>query len=233
MKKILLVAAMSLGLMAGCAPKEHFLKLASEVQPKAVMIEVDTIMQQMQFTFSDGQLSINVATAPVTIRGAGVFISPEGHILTCAHLFTVGPVNRIRVAEINGSTLPATLVYASTDMDLGLLKVATTTSHYARLTQDPIRVGQEVLAVGNPLGLQFTVTHGIVSAKNRGLGEDMFAYTQNDAAINPGNSGGPLFNLRGELIGINNLKMVDGEGLAFAVLPEVIDAFLDTFRGIR
>lgn len=229
MKKI--IATLVFLALSACAPTEHFLGLTKVTQPKTVMIEVDTIVKQLQFEMKDGNLEITVATAPVTIAGAGVFISPNGHILTCAHLFTVGPNLDIRAMRIDGSTVPATLVYISTTMDLGMLKVEKTPYGYAKLTQKPLQVGQEVLAIGSPFGLPLSVSHGIISAKNRGLG-DRFAYTQDDAAINPGNSGGPLFDLRGELVGITILKG-EGEGLSFAVLPEVIDLFLDTFRGVR
>lgn len=231
MKKLIL-AAIGLVLMVGCTVQEHFLRLTRQVEPKAVMIAVDTVAQRMVFHIEDGDLTIQIETAPVTVYGSGVFISPNYHILTCAHLFTVGPVNGIRVMDITGKIIPAELLYKSVDKDLALVKIASTSfTNYAVLTNDRLEAGQEVLAVGNPLGLPFTVTHGIISATHRDI--DMrFLYTQTDAAINPGNSGGPLFNLKGELIGINAMKEIDGEGLSYAIAPETIRKFLRLFHGL-
>lgn len=218
----------------GCAPREHFLWLVAETQPKAVMVEVDTVAKRLNITVEDGFLVITVATAPVTYMGAGVFISRNGHILTCAHLFeSEYPIRAIRVMEVDGSTVSAILLYADHPKDLALMKIAPPSAYfgYARLTREPIQIGQEVLAVGNPHGLPFSVSHGIVSAFRPDF-DNGYAFTQDDVAINHGNSGGPLFNLRGELIGINTLKDDSGEGLSFAVAPQTIRVFLRLFRGL-
>lgn len=212
-------------------PHERYVALANETLPKAVMIEVDTIMPVVQFTFDGSNLSIHESTVPATIMGAGVFISSKGHILTCGHLFTVGPTNAVRVFEVDGSSVPATVLYVSTSMDLGLLTISSPTVNYASLTTNPLEIGEEVLAIGNPLGLKFSVSHGIISAFRPDFDQG-FTFTQNDAAINHGNSGGPLFNLRGELVGINTLKASDSEGLAFSVAPSTIKAFLSLFTGV-
>lgn len=234
MSKILgIITGLLIILAAGCAPREHFLKLAAKTQPKAVMVEVDTSAKRMTLSIEDGFFVITVATAPVTYMGAGVFISDNGHILTCAHLFESDyPIRAVRVMEVDGSTVPAKLLYADSKKDLALLKISSPFVYgYATLTREQVQIGQEVLAVGNPHGLPFSVSHGIISAFRLDF-DNGYAFTQDDVAINHGNSGGPLFNLRGELIGINTLKDDSGEGLSFAVAPETIREFLRLFRGL-
>jgi serine protease Do len=86
-------------------------------------------------------------------------------------------------------------------------------------------VGEQVFAIGSPLGLERTVTEGILSTKTRLLGGEL--YLQTTAQINPGSSGGPLFNMRGEVIGVTNMKITFGEGLGFAIPVEAVKFFLD------
>ena len=89
---------------------------------------------------------------------------------------------------------------------------------------DALSVGESVFAIGSPLGLERTVTEGIISTATRVLQGDL--YLQTTAQINPGNSGGPLFNLRGEVVGVTNMKLLFGEGLGFAIPVEVVKYFL-------
>ena len=111
--------------------------------------------------------------------------------------------------------------------DLALLKVedkdAPRFSPVSLGESDTLAVGDRVFAIGSPLGLERTVTEGIVSTKTRQFQGDL--YTQTTAQINPGNSGGPLFNLRGEVVGVNNMKMF-GEGLGFAIPVDKVKDFL-------
>jgi len=93
------------------------------------------------------------------------------------------------------------------------------------LRADALSVGDGVFAIGSPLGLERTVTEGILSTKTRQMAGDLFRQTT--AQINPGNSGGPLFNLRGEVVGITNMKITFGEGLGFAIPVESVKYFLD------
>lgn len=219
-------------LFAGCAPKEQFTKLAAEVQPKAVMIEVDTVMPKIEFKFEGGQLSVDISTKPVTFLGAGVFISDRGHILSCAHLFTHKPINDVRVYMVDGTSVAAKVLYYDEAKDLSLVKIVRTPkTGFAALTKKRLQVGQSVLAVGNPLGLDFSIAHGIISAIRPKLIEG-WTFTQDDVATNHGNSGGPLFNMDGELVGINTIKVDDGEGLSFAVSPATIREFLNLFVGL-
>jgi serine protease Do len=90
---------------------------------------------------------------------------------------------------------------------------------------DDLQVGEQVFAIGSPLGLERTVTQGILSTKTREMQGEL--YLQTTAQINPGNSGGPLFNMRGEVVGITNMKITFGEGLGFAIPIEMVKYFLD------
>ena len=92
-------------------------------------------------------------------------------------------------------------------------------------SSDALSVGERVFAVGSPLGLERTVTEGILSTKTRQLGGEL--YLQTTTQINPGNSGGPLFNMAGEVVGITNMKITFGEGLGFAIPVEAVKFFLD------
>src|SRR5689334_23855320 len=151
--------------------------------------------------------------------GAGVIITPDGHIITNNHV--VGDATEIEVRRSDKSKLIGQVVGKDPDTDLAVLKV--TSDHplpNARFGDSSgVRVGQWVLAVGNPFGLERTVTLGVVSGIGR---ENMNLskyenFIQTDASINPGNSGGPLFNIRGEVIGINTAIINFAQGIGFAI----------------
>jgi serine protease Do len=113
--------------------------------------------------------------------------------------------------------------------DLALLKIEDKTApkfKYITLgSSDDLSVGDAVFAIGSPLGLERTVTSGILSTKTREMEGEL--YLQTSAQINPGNSGGPLFNLAGEVVGVTNMKITFGEGLGFAIPVELVKSFLD------
>ena len=215
----------------GCAARERYVGVAEDVQTKAAMVNVYAIAEVTVLRFGENGLEMHTSTRPVRYAGSAVFISKTGTLLTCAHLFDNPNISTITVTSRDGITQTAALLSADFGRDLALIKVDGFHQDAAKLSKERLRVGQEVIAVGNPLGLDFTTTHGIVSTLNRDL-DTGFYFTQIDAPINGGNSGGPLFNLSGELIGINAAKMQDADGLGFAIAPEVIDDFLNQFRGI-
>src|SRR5499433_305427 len=171
--------------------------------------------------------------------GAGVIITPDGHIITNNHV--VGDSTEIEVRLSDKTKLIAQVVGKDPDTDLAVLKV--TSSHplpSARFGDSTtVRVGQWVLAVGNPFGLERTVTLGVVS----GIGRENVNlsryenFIQTDASINPGNSGGPLFNLRGEIIGINTAIINFAQGIGFAIpsnmAKQVIDQLSAKGRVVR
>jgi len=157
------------------------------------------------------------AEGPQPELGSGAIVSAEGHILTNFHV--ISGANRIDVQLNDGRVFPATFLGADQQSDIAVLKIDATGLQPLKFADsNAVRVGQLVFAIGNPLGLQETVTNGIISGKGRravsGLAIEFF---QTDAAINPGNSGGPLVNVKGEIIGINNAILLDSTGISFAI----------------
>jgi len=139
------------------------------------------------------------------VRGTGFFISSDGYIVTNNHL--VEKAEKVTVATLQDKEYPAKIVGTDHNTDLALLKVNDKNLPFAELgDSEKLRVGEWVLAIGNPWGFEHTVTAGIVSSKGRQLGIPGVPYQdyiQTDAAINRGNSGGPLVNMKGEVVGIN------------------------------
>ncbi|MGH8747297.1 MAG: S1C family serine protease, partial [Burkholderiales bacterium] len=156
-----------------------------------------------------------------TSLGSGVIVSPDGYILTNQHV--VEAADEIEVALPNGSKMLAKVVGNDPDTDLAVLRVNARGLHAITFgSSDALRVGDVVLAIGNPFGVGQTVTSGIVSALGRsGLQINTFEnFIQTDAAINPGNSGGPLVDARGDLVGINTAiysRTGGSIGIGFAI----------------
>lgn len=134
--------------------------------------------------------------------GSGVIVSPDGYIVTNNHV--ISHANQLTVTLNNNKTYEASVVGTDPNTDIALLKITSDTPlpYLAFGDSDDVRLGEWVLAVGNPFNLTSTVTAGIVSAKARDLGRNQ-SFIQTDAAVNPGNSGGALVNTNGDLIGIN------------------------------
>jgi serine protease Do len=151
--------------------------------------------------------------------GSGFVISKEGLIITNNHV--VEKASEIKVKSHSGKEYDAKLVGKDPKTDLALIQVEPDKDFPAPAVlgdSDAMRVGDLVMAVGNPFGLGHTVTTGIISAKSRVLGAGPYDdFLQTDAAINPGNSGGPLFNMNGRVIGINTAIIAQGQGIGFAI----------------
>ncbi|MFZ0613447.1 MAG: Do family serine endopeptidase, partial [Desulfobacterales bacterium] len=155
--------------------------------------------------------------------GTGVIIDDRGHILTNYHV--VGGAGKIQVTLADGSQYPAEVVGTDPKTDLGVIKISPSGSlpHVTFANSDAAKVGQWVVAIGHPEGLDQTVTQGIISATHRTGITDPDSYQdflQTDAPINPGNSGGPLLNLQGQVVGINSAIMSQSggsEGIGFAI----------------
>jgi len=156
--------------------------------------------------------------------GSGFIISADGYVLTNHHV--VADADEIIVRLSDRSELEAKLIGADPRSDVALLKVEGKGLPTVRLGKsDELKVGEWVLAIGSPFGFDHSVTAGIVSAKGRNLPSDSYVpFIQTDVAINPGNSGGPLFNLQGEVVGINSQIFTRSGGfmgLSFAIPMEV------------
>jgi serine protease Do len=162
--------------------------------------------------------------------GSGFLISPDGYILTNNHV--VDKAKDIKVSFDDGRILEAKLIGRSPEIDVALIKVEATGLQAVALgDSDALEVGDWVMAIGNPFGLSQTVTKGIVSAKGRVIGAGPYDnLIQTDAAINPGNSGGPLFNTKGEVIGINTMILAAGQNLGFAVPMNMVKDILPSLK---
>ena len=158
--------------------------------------------------------------------GSGVIVTDNGYIITNQHVIG-GSSEEIIVTLYNGTTRQARKIWSDSALDLAVIKVDGERYTIATLGDaEKLRVGENVVAIGNPLSMQFerTVTAGIVSALNRTITVDnggvpgyMEDLIQTDASINPGNSGGPLINAAGEVVGINTIKVSAAEGMGFAI----------------
>jgi serine protease Do len=198
-----------------------FVSIAEHVTPAVVSIQAERdAKQSVQRSprrngppgLEDFFQKFDPRSAPAEASGSGFIVSKDGYILTNNHV--VEDFDRLNVTLTDHRVFKAKVVGRDPTTDVAVIKIEGKDLPTATLGNDEsARVGEWVLAIGNPLGLDFTVTAGIVSAKGRGstelqgLNRDAYAITdfiQTDAAINPGNSGGPLVNSRGEVIGINS-----------------------------
>ncbi|NIQ03555.1 MAG: PDZ domain-containing protein, partial [Nitrospinaceae bacterium] len=163
--------------------------------------------------------------------GSGVLINPEGYILTNDHV--IGKAGSIQVTLKDKRVFDAQLVGADVTSDLAVIKIDSEKPlpHVEMGRSDDLMIGETVIAIGNPFGLQHTVTAGIVSALNRSIraGNDTVYhdFIQVDASINPGNSGGPLLNINGSLIGITTAIYDRAEGIGFAIPIDNAKRILD------
>ncbi len=148
-------------------------------------------------------------------QGTGFIISDDGYVVTNAHVLSGAAY--AKVYTYDGTQHPAQLIGYNLILDIALLKISGSYHALQFEDSDNLRIGEKVIALGNPLGLSFSVTEGIISATDRQGTNGYNIYIQTDAALSPGNSGGPLLNTNGKVIGINNFKMSGGENLGFAL----------------
>ncbi len=145
----------------------------------------------------------------------GFIITSNGYIVTNHHV--ISGASQIGVLTNEQKILPAVLVGSDAFRDIALLKVEGNFEELVLADSDDLQVGRKVIAIGNPLGLSFSVSEGIISGLNRAGPNNLEEYIQVDVPLNPGNSGGPLIDISGQVVGINNFKVGDSEGLGFAL----------------
>lgn len=232
---VLLAAIFGVGLFAGW----QFSRTAASGASSATTTQATTAAAQATATIQTAQeaaiakvkssvVEVNVTTASGSAVGSGVIVDTRGYIVTNNHV--VSGAQSIEVTLSDGTHLTASLVGTDATHDLAVLKITTQVKLTAVTFGDTskLAVGQDVLAIGNPLGITETVTQGIVSALGRTVSEGQGGATitnaiQTDAAINPGNSGGALIDLQGNLIGIPTVGAIDTEfntlanGVSFAI----------------
>jgi serine protease Do len=231
-----------------------FADLAAKLQPAVVNISTKNQVEVPQNPFAGtpfgdlfggGQQGGNNNGRPVTREatslGSGFIISEDGYIVTNSHVISGGrpgnpAVGQITVVMPDRKEYPAKLVGRDPSSDLAVLKIEARGLPFVRFgDSQATRVGDWVVAIGNPYGLGGSVTAGIVSALHRNIGSGPYdRYIQTDAAINQGNSGGPMFDLNGNVIGINSaiFSPTGGNvGIGFAIPAELAKPIVDTLRG--
>ncbi len=221
---------------------ESFSKIVKKVEPTVVNISTTQIIKAQRplpfdfFREFFGEDPFFFDNRPKSFQrqslGSGVIISDDGYILTNNHV--IKDANIIKV-KLYGSKdeYDAKVIGKDPKIDIALLKIdAKKPLPYAPLgDSDELEVGDWVIAIGNPFGLSHTVTKGIVSAKGRVIGSGPYDdFIQTDAPINFGNSGGPLFNLNGEIVGINTAIISGGQGIGFAVPINMVKAILPQLK---
>lgn len=219
-----------------------FTRLVQAVMPSVVSVTSSReVYQRLPLTIDDllrGQQRLQSGKS--TSLGSGVIVSKEGHILTNHHV--IANMTEIRVALTDGRNLAAKLIGSDPGTDIAVLRIETTDIQALPFgDSEAIFQGQQVVAVGNPYGLDGSATFGKISATGRKTGNDSgLEYLQTDAAVNQGNSGGPLLNVRGEIIGINSAiftKTGGWQGISFAVpsntAKRVMESILQRGRLVR
>ena len=171
--------------------------------------------------------------------GTGMIVSSKGYILTNWHV-AGNKYSSCYITLENGSIYNGTVMWADSDLDLAIVKISATNLEAVILgDSDNIELGEKAYAIGNPIGVEFqrTVTSGIISGIDRTIKIDdengtsyMEDLIQTDATINPGNSGGPLINSRGEVVGINSVKIENAEGIGFAIPINIVKPIIESFE---
>ncbi len=245
---MILIVAQSLMAQARGVP-ESFADLAERISPSVVNITTSTTVagrtgpqgivpegspfEDFFREFQDRQGPNNNRPRRSSALGSGFVISEDGYIVTNNHV--IEGADEITIEFFEGFELPAEIVGTDPNTDIALLKVeADAPLKYVPFgNSDTARVGDWVMAMGNPLGQGFSVSAGIVSARNRALSGTYDDYIQTDAAINRGNSGGPLFNMDGEVIGVNTAILSPNGGsigIGFSMASNVVTRVVDQLQ---
>ena len=226
------IASLTGGLTACTESKEQtkvvgfpqsFADLSKQVTPAVVNISTTTTVRIPGNVFQQffGPYYGDIPDREMKQRslGSGFIVEKDGYIITNNHV--IDGASEIKVKLADGRESAAQVIGRDPKTDLALIKISTLLKDLPTLTlgdSDAIQVGDWVLAIGNPFGLEHTVTQGIISASGRVIGSGPYDnFLQTDAPINPGNSGGPLVNMKGEVVGINSAIVAAGQGIGFAI----------------
>lgn len=161
-----------------------------------------------------------VTIATDVSAGTGFSVGDEGYIITNNHV--IEGSNVVQVQTYDRRVYTAEVIGRNGDRDVAVLKISEELEGFELADSDDVVTGQKVIAIGNPLGLSFTVTEGIVSATHREGPNGLAGYIQTDVTLNPGNSGGPLIDKDGKIVGMNNFKVGGAEALGFALESKFI-----------
>lgn len=215
------------------------IKTATEPAEKNVLERADMLERALRSVV--GISSADALSPDVMYMGSGVMATNDGYIITNHHVIGARP-QRIEVTLYNGETLTGKTLWTNSALDLAIVKIEGDGYVTSELGDaKSIRVGEGVIAIGNPLSMQFerTVTAGIVSAVGRSISietDGVYTYMedliQTDASINPGNSGGPLLNENGDVIGINTVKVSTAEGMGFAVPVNICIPVIERLKSV-
>ncbi len=242
-----LIVTLAMAMPAAARP-DSFSDLADKVSPSVVNITTSTMVAErsgpgaivpegspFEEFFRQFQDRNNPEGRPRrrSALGSGFVVSEDGYIVTNNHV--IDGADEILVEFFEGESLDATVVGTDPKTDIALLKVDADKAlpFVSFADSDTARVGDWVLAVGNPLGQGFSVSAGIVSARNRALSGTYDDYIQTDAAINRGNSGGPLFNMNGKVVGVNTAILSPNGGsigIGFSMASNVVSRVIDQLK---
>ncbi len=201
--------------------ESQVIDVAEKVSPAVVRISTTQVVQDFFFNYETPGL------------GSGFIISPDGLIVTNNHV--VEGAKKITVTLNDGKEYDGFIVGTDPSSDIALIRINANNLPYLTFTDSSmLKVGQTVIAIGNPYGFDHTVTTGVISALERTLtfedGTTLVGVIQTDAAINPGNSGGPLLNLSGEVVGMNTAIYAAGQGIGFAVSSNTIQKVVNDLQ---
>lgn len=220
-------------------PGRSLAPMVQAVEPAVVAIEVEGVVggqsHELPPGFREffGPLMQDFNPGPRVVRGegSGFVISEDGLLVTNHHV--IQGASTIRARFSGGETVEATLVGSDPNTDIALLRLPEdrSWSYVSFGDSDGLQVGDWVVAVGNPLGLGMTVTAGIISGKGRSLGHNPYdEFIQTDAAINQGNSGGPLFDLNGQVVGMNSAIIKYANTVGFSIPSRLVQRVIDDLR---
>lgn len=235
---IIFILAMTCCLiLSGCEVASNFVRTPqsqSKIEGKQIDVSKIASDEDLVSTCKPAVVAIAGTNSRYQSIGTGVCINSGAYVLTNNHV--IENCNVINLYLSNGDTTGASLVWTDPSSDLAILRANASIPYLPLASKDSYKSGDEVIAIGTPLDLAFkhSATKGIISATNRTISVDdeygsstLYNLIQHDASINPGNSGGPLINSRGEVIGINTVKVTDAEGMGFAIPVETFKPVIE------